>query len=312
MTVATRSPNVRGPGKKVAVITGASRGIGAGLVRAFRGIGYSVVATSRSIDPSNDYDQVTVRGDIAEVETAHNLVRQAVEHFGRVDTLVNNAGIYLGKPFTDYTLEDFAAMTAVNLEGFFHVTQRVIGQMLAQGGGGHVVNVTTSLVDHASSTRPAALTSLTKGGLNAVTRALAVEYVSHGIRVNAVALGVIRTQMQDVSSYEGMGELHPIGRVGEIGDVVDGVLYLERASFVTGEILHIDGGQTAGLDWATVPFRRRPGRSPCHRKSLSLPNGLELGTVSSAPYLSSALNAGVTAISSQPAHVQIGSCGGEP
>ena len=235
----------RRAGKKVAVITGGSRGIGAGLVEAYRHIGYSVVATSRSIAASDDHDLLTVKGDIAQVDTAHNVVRQAIDRFGQIDTLVNNAGIYLGKPFTDYTFDDFEAMTKVNLEGFFHITQLVIGQMVTQGGG-HVVNVTTSLVDHASSTQPSALTSLTKGGLNAVTRSLAIEYTSRGVRVNAVALGVIRTQMENPASYDALAKLHPLGRVGEIGDVVDGVLYLEHASFVTGEILHIDGGQTAG------------------------------------------------------------------
>jgi NAD(P)-dependent dehydrogenase (short-subunit alcohol dehydrogenase family) len=229
---------------KVAMVTGASKGIGAGLVTAFRHAGYCVVATSRSIDPSDDQDVLTVRGDIAEVETAQSLVRQAVDRFGRIDTLVNNAGVFLSKPFTDYTFEDFRAVTSVNLVGFFHITQRVMGQMVAQGGG-HVVNVTTSLVEHASSKEPSALTSLTKGGLTAVTRALAIEYASRGVRVNAVALGVIRTAPYP-ASYEGAAELHPIGRVGEVSDVVGGILYLEQASFVTGEILHIDGGQTAG------------------------------------------------------------------
>jgi NAD(P)-dependent dehydrogenase (short-subunit alcohol dehydrogenase family) len=229
---------------KVAMVTGASKGIGAGLVTAFRHAGYCVVATSRSIDPSDDQDVLTVRGDIAEVETAQSLVRQAVDRFGRIDTLVNNAGVFLSKPFTDYTFEDFRAVTSVNLVGFFHITQRVIGQMVAQGGG-HVVNVTTSLVEHASSKEPSALTSLTKGGLTAVTRALAIEYAPRGVRVNAVALGVIRTAPYP-ASYEGAAELHPIGRVGEVSDVVGGILYLEQASFVTGEILHIDGGQTAG------------------------------------------------------------------
>jgi NAD(P)-dependent dehydrogenase (short-subunit alcohol dehydrogenase family) len=158
---------------------------------------------------------------------------------------LTNAGIYIGKPFSDYTLKDYAAITAVNLAGFVHITQRAIGQMVAQGSG-HVVNVSTSLLDHADSTRPAALTSLTKGGLVAVARSPPIEYASRGARVNAVALGAIRTPMHDRASYEGMAALHPLGRVGEISDVVDGILYLERATFVTGETLHIDGGQAAG------------------------------------------------------------------
>jgi NAD(P)-dependent dehydrogenase (short-subunit alcohol dehydrogenase family) len=229
----------------VAIITGAERGIGAGLAAAFRRGGYAVVATSRSIPASEDSDLLAVQGDLADPETSRRVVERALERFGRIDTLINNAGVYIGKPFTDYTSDDFAAITAVNLAGFFHITQRAIRPMLTQGAG-HIVNVSTSLVDHADSTRPSALASLTKGGLVAVTRSLAIEYAARGVRVNAVSLGVIRTPMHDPASYEGMGTLHPLGRVGEISDVVDGVLYLERASFVTGEVLHIDGGQSAG------------------------------------------------------------------
>jgi NAD(P)-dependent dehydrogenase (short-subunit alcohol dehydrogenase family) len=173
------------------------------------------------------------------------VVGGALDRFGRIDTLVNDAGIYIGKPFTDYTLEDYAAITAVNLTGFFHITQRAIRQMLDQGAG-HVVNISTSLVDNPDSTRPAALAALTKGGLAAVTRSLAIEYASRGVRVNAVSLGVIETPMNDPASYAGLASLQPIGRLGEVSDVVDGILYLERATFVTGEILHIDGGQAAG------------------------------------------------------------------
>ena len=230
--------------RRVAIITGGSQGIGAGLVSRFRHEGYAVVATARSIGAAGEDDYVTVTGDIAEAQTAQKVVEQALDRFGRIDCLVNDAGVFIGKPFTDYTLDDYVLITSVNLAGFFHLTQRVIGQMVTQGRG-HVVNVTTSLVDKADSKRPAALPALTKGGLAAVTRSLAIEYASRGIRVNAVALGVIRTT-DDRASYAGMAELHPLGRLGEIGDVVDGVLYLERATFVTGETLHIDGGQAAG------------------------------------------------------------------
>ena len=186
-----------------------------------------------------------MQGDISQAETADMVVKQAVERFGRIDTLINNAGIFIGKPFADYTPDDYQAITAVNLAGFFHITQRAIRQMLTQGGG-HIVNITTSLVDHPESERPSALAALTKGGLAAVTRSLAIEYASRGVRVNAVSLGVIETPIHDPASYAGLAELHPLGRVGEIADVVDGILYLERATFVTGEILHIDGGQAAG------------------------------------------------------------------
>ena len=240
----TGQPAISPSGRRVAIITGGSQGLGVGLVSGFRRAGYAVVATSRSIGAADEDDFLTVRGDIAEVQTARNVVEQALSRFGRIDCLVNDAGVFIGKSFTDYTLEDYVSITSVNLAGFFHLTQRVIGQMVTQGIG-HVVNVTTSLVDNADSKRPAALPALTKGGLAAATRSLAIEYASRGIRVNAVALGVIRTR-GDRTSYAGMADLHPLGRLGEIGDVVDGVLYLERATFVTGETLHIDGGQAIG------------------------------------------------------------------
>ena len=231
--------------RNVAIITGASQGIGAGLTKAYRELGYAVIATARSIGPSEDSGIVTVGGDIGDPDTAQRAVDEAVERFGRIDTLINNAGIYIGKPFTDYTLQDFNALIAVNLAGFFHITTRTIKHMLDQGRG-HVVNVSTTLVEQADSSRPAALSILTKGGLVAVTRSLAIEYASRGLRINAVSLGVIKTPTHEESSYAGMGALHPVGRVGEIEDVVGGVLYLESAPFVTGEVLHIDGGQSAG------------------------------------------------------------------
>ena len=231
--------------KKVAIVTGASQGIGEGVAAAYVRAGYSIVATSRSIRPSGDPDVLAVPGDIAEPETAQRVVDQALDRFGRIDTLINNAGIFIGKPFTDYTLDEYTAVTAVNLTGFFHITQRALRQMVDQGAG-HIVNVTTSLIDHAMSAIPSALASLTKGGLDAVTRALAIEYAERGVRVNAVSLGVIKTPMHDPATYDGAAAVHPLGRIGEISDVVDGILYLERATFVTGETLHIDGGQAAG------------------------------------------------------------------
>jgi NAD(P)-dependent dehydrogenase (short-subunit alcohol dehydrogenase family) len=214
-------------------------------VEGFRAAGYAVVGTSRSIQPTNEPGYLTVQGDIAESDTAQRVVDAALIGFGRIDSLINDAGIFIGKPFTNYTADDYAVMTAVNLAGFFHLTQCAIRQMVAQGTG-HVVNVSTSLVDHADSARPCGLAALTKGGLSAVARSLAIEYASRGVRVNAVALGVVRTPANDPASYAGMEALHPIGRIGEISDVLEGVLYLERATFVTGEVLHIDGGQSAG------------------------------------------------------------------
>lgn len=233
------------PRTRVAIVTGADGGIGAGLVTALRDAGYAVVGTSRSLSSSDEPDYLTVEGDITQSETARRVVEQSLDRFGRIDSLVNMAGIFISKPFTDYTLDDYLAITAVNLTGFFHITQRVLPQMVSQGSG-HIVNVTTTLVDHADSRRPSALTALTKGGLAAVTRSLAIEYASRGVRVNAVSPGVIKTPLHDPASYDGLAALHPLGRVGEVADVVDGILYLERATFVTGETLHIDGGQAAG------------------------------------------------------------------
>ncbi|WP_422739273.1 SDR family NAD(P)-dependent oxidoreductase [Micromonospora sp. WMMD729] len=232
-------------GQKVVVITGASQGIGAGLVDAYRKLGYGVVATSRSIDASTDPEIVTVRGDIAEADTAERVVRAALDRFGRIDTLVNNAGVFVAKPFTDYTAEDFAQVTGINLAGFFHLTQRALPHLLASGAG-HIVSITTSFVDQPNSNVPSVLASLTKGGLSSATKSLAIEYASRGVRVNAVAPGVIKTPMHPVETHETLAGLHPVGRMGETSDVVDAVLYLESAPFVTGEILHVDGGQNAG------------------------------------------------------------------
>jgi len=230
---------------KVVVVTGASQGLGAALVTAYRAEGYKVVANSRSIRPSEDPDIAAVPGDIADPAVAERLIATAVERFGRVDTLVNNAGIFTAKPFTDFTPQDWAANIGTNLAGFFFVTQAAIRQMEAQGGG-HVVQISTSLVDQPINGVPAVLASLTKGGLNAATKSLAIEYAGRGIRVNAVALGIIRTPMHPPETHESLAALHPLGRLGEMAEVVHGVLYLEGARFVTGEILHVDGGQSAG------------------------------------------------------------------
>ena len=231
--------------RKVAVITGASQGIGAALVEAFRARNYRVVATARFVKPSSDADVLVVPGDIADRKTAERVISEGVARFGRIDTLVNNAGVFIAKPFTEYTVADYAAILGVNVTGFFHTTQLAITEMEKRGSG-HVVQITTSLVDNAISGIPSVLASLTKGGLNAATKSLAIEYAKRGIRVNAVALGVIKTPMHPVETHAQLGTLHPIAHMGEISDVVDAILYLESAGFVTGEILHVDGGQSAG------------------------------------------------------------------
>ena len=231
--------------QKVAVITGASQGIGAGLVAAYRRLGYAAVATSRTIAESQDADVLAIQGDIGDPATADRVINAALERFSRVDTLVNNAGIFVAKPFIDYTEADFASTIAVNVAGFFRMTRLAVQQMLAQGGG-HVVNITSSLVDNAHSNIPSVLASLTKGGVQSATKSLAIEYATRGIRANAVSPSIIKTPMHAEEQHEALGELLPVGRMGEVSDIVDAVIYLEDGPYVTGEILHVDGGQSAG------------------------------------------------------------------
>jgi NAD(P)-dependent dehydrogenase (short-subunit alcohol dehydrogenase family) len=244
---AARADASRGDGRpRVAVITGGSQGIGAGLVAGYRQRGWAVVATARSIKPAADPDVVTVEGDITEPATAARIVDAALTRFGSIDTLVNNAGVFVSKPFTDYTAADYALVTGVNLAGFFWLTQLAIAEMLRHGHG-HVVNIGAAVAEHADAAEPSVLAALTKGGLTAATRSLAVEYGSRGIRVNAVAPGIIQTSMHPAASYAALGDqLPPLGRVGQVSDIVDGILFLESAPYITGEILHVDGGHTAG------------------------------------------------------------------
>ena len=234
-----------GSERKVAVITGASGGIGAALVNAYRDRNYRVVATALAMEPLGGDDVVIVSGDIGDRKTAERAISEGMARFGRIDTLVNNAGIFISKPFTQYTKADYAAILGVNVTGLFHITQLAIAEMEKQGSG-HIVQITTSLADHAIAGVPCVLAALTKGGLDAATKSLAIEYAKRGIRVNAVSPGTIKTPMHSVEEYAQLAALHPVGRLGEISDIVDAILYLEGASFVTGEILHVDGGQSAG------------------------------------------------------------------
>lgn len=231
--------------RKVAVVTGASQGLGAGIVKALRERNYQVVGTSRSIKPSDDFDLLTIPGDIGNPETGKKVIEAALERFGRVDTLINNAGIFIASEFTKYTDEQYKDVLSTNLNGFFYITQHAIEVMEKQRSG-HIVQITTTLTEHASSKIPSVLASLTKGGLNAATRSLAIEYASSGIRVNAVSPGIIKTPMHPPESHETLAAFHPLNRMGEVEDIAQAVLYLENASFVTGEILHVDGGQIAG------------------------------------------------------------------
>jgi NAD(P)-dependent dehydrogenase (short-subunit alcohol dehydrogenase family) len=231
---------------KVAIITGATGAIGAALVAGYRRRDWAVAASARTIKPSEEPGLLTVAADITEPAAAGRIADAALERFGRIDTLINSASVSIFKPFTEYTAADYATVVGVNVAGFFWLTQRVIAEMAARYGG-HVVNISATLAEVADAGNPAALTALTKGGLAAATRSLAVEYASRGIRVNAVSLGIIQTPVHLVGSFDGPAErLPPLGRAGRISDVVDGVLFLEYSSFITGEVLHIDGGQVAG------------------------------------------------------------------
>ncbi|NYE63928.1 NAD(P)-dependent dehydrogenase (short-subunit alcohol dehydrogenase family) [Duganella sp. 1224] len=231
--------------QKVAIVTGASQGIGAAIVKAYRQLGYRVVATSRTIKPSDDPDVATVAGDIGDRATAQRVVAEALARFGRVDSLVNNAGIYIGKPFTENTIDDYNAIMNVNMAGFFHITQLALTEMEKQAAG-HVVTVTGSIDNGMSGGVYTGLAGLTKGGLNAATRALAIEYADRRIRVNAVAPGVIKTPMHAEENLKFFGQYHPLGRIGEASEVASAITFLETAEFITGEIIHVDGGQHAG------------------------------------------------------------------
>jgi len=232
--------------KKTAIVTGASQGIGAGLVDAFLKEAYNVVGTSLNVQSlTASSNLVLVEGDIGKPETAAKTVDAAINHFGTIDVLVNNAGILRTKPFTDFTTEDFNALFSTNLLGFLYITQLTVKQMLKQKSG-NVVTITASLADQPVASEPASVSMITKGGLNSVTRSLAIEYAKDGIRFNAVAPGVVDSPMHKDDSKEFLKTFQPMGKIVEVKDIVEAVLYLAQADQVTGEILHVDGGSHAG------------------------------------------------------------------
>jgi NAD(P)-dependent dehydrogenase (short-subunit alcohol dehydrogenase family) len=232
------------------IVTGASQGIGAGLVKAFLDRGYSVVANSRNITNSGSFvpsDKLAlVDGSIGEPATAAKIAQTATDNFGSIDALINNAGIFFTKPFTDYTAEDFESLASTNLRGFIYISQLAIKQMVAQKSGGSIVSITTTLAEHPIAGVNASVPMITKGGLEAITRSLAMEYVKGGIRVNAVAPGVVDTPMHEHDPKDFLKALSPMGRIVDVQDIVDAVLYLTEARQVTGEVLHVDGGAHVG------------------------------------------------------------------
>jgi NAD(P)-dependent dehydrogenase (short-subunit alcohol dehydrogenase family) len=233
--------------KKTAIVTGASGGIGGGLVDGFLKQGYNVAATSLhfSAAQSASPSLLLVEGDIGKPETAVKVVEGAIQRFGRIDVLVNNAGIFYVKPFTDFTTEDFNALVSTNLFGFIYITQLSVKQMLRQKSG-NVVSVTAALADNPIAGVNASVSMITKGGLNTVTRSLAIEYAKEGIRFNAVAPGVVETPLHKDDPKDDLKALQPMGKIGEVSDIVDAVLYLAQAGQVTGEVLHVDGGAHSG------------------------------------------------------------------
>ena len=236
--------------QKTIIVTGASQGIGAGVVKTFLDRGYNVVANSRNITASGAFEAsdrlALVDGNIAEAATATKLVETATSKFGSVDALVNNAGIFFSKRFTDYTVEDLRSLVSVNIEGFLFISQLAIKQMVAQKSGGSITNITSTMVDHPIAGANATVPMITKGGLEAVTRSLAMEYVKQGIRVNAVAPGIVDTPMHKDDPKDILRTLQPMGQISSVKDIVDAIVYLTEAGQVTGEVLHVDGGAHVG------------------------------------------------------------------
>jgi NAD(P)-dependent dehydrogenase (short-subunit alcohol dehydrogenase family) len=234
---------------KVAIVTGASRGIGRGIAERLLETGYCVVANSRNITRANTLQPgerlKLVDGDIGSDNVAKQVVDSAIHNFGRIDLLVNNAGVFIPKPFTECTTEDFRRASDTNLLGFFHISQLAASQMRLQKSG-HIVNITSSIVDQPVAGVTASLVNLTKGGLESVTRALAIEFARDGVRFNAISPGVVNTPMHQVEAHDFLKQLSPLNRLAEVSEVVDLVLFLESARFVNGEVIHLDGGAHAG------------------------------------------------------------------
>jgi NAD(P)-dependent dehydrogenase (short-subunit alcohol dehydrogenase family) len=235
---------------KTIVITGASQGIGAGLVNTFAGRGYNVVATSRSVSRSSEIpasDKVArVDGDIADPATARKVVETALSRFGRIDALVNNAGIFFAKPFVDYTLDDYRKLAATNVEGFLHLTQLVVRQMVAQKSDGSIVSITTPLISHPIAGMPVSVAMITKGGIEAASKNIAMEYARDGIRVNTVAPGVVDTPLHKDNPKDFLKTLSPMNSISSAQEIVDAVVFLTEAPHITGEVLHVDGGAHLG------------------------------------------------------------------
>jgi NAD(P)-dependent dehydrogenase (short-subunit alcohol dehydrogenase family) len=234
---------------KTVIVTGASQGIGAAIAHAFLDRGYNVVASSRSMTKSGfapSSNLALVDGDIGDSSTAENVAQAALSKFGSIDHLVNNAGIYAAKPFTEYTVDDLRRLVSTNLDGFVFMTQIVVKRMLAQGVGGSVTTITAALADNPIVGAPSSVPMITKGGLNAITISLAIEYAKQHIRFNAVAPGVVNSPLHDANPKDFLKTLSPMGTIAETQDVADAVVYLAEARYVTGEVLHVDGGAHVG------------------------------------------------------------------
>jgi NAD(P)-dependent dehydrogenase (short-subunit alcohol dehydrogenase family) len=235
--------------KQTVVVTGASQGIGAGVVQAFLDRGYNVVATSRSISKTDfkaSPNLTVVSGDIGLQSTAQEVADAAIREYGSIDHVVNNAGVFAPKPFTEYTIEEFRKFVSINLEGFIFITQLAVRQMLSQNRGGSVTTITAALADNPIAGVPASIPMITKGGLNAITLSLAIEYARQNIRFNAIAPGQVDTPLHANTPPDVMRTLSPMGTVSDVKDIADAVVYLTEARHVTGEVLHVDGGAHAG------------------------------------------------------------------